>query len=158
MGSEKEAFDFIKESNFIEGITRVPTDAEMFEHVRFTSLDVITIKELERFVSVYQPEARLRGKGGLDVRAGFHTPIGGGIHIRTLLQEFLEDLIIDEEAFTPYQAHVKYETLHPFTDCNGRSGRALWAWHMKKLKKKTNLSFLHYWYYQSLDASRRVRE
>ena len=48
-----------------------------------------------------------------------------------------------------YTLHHEYETLHPFTDGNGRSGRVLWLWMLGGIKN-TPLGFLHHWYYQSL--------
>lgn len=55
---------------------------------------------------------------------------------------------------TPYDVHQQYETLHPFTDGNGRSGRALWLWQMIRDGQRAQLGFLHTWYYQSLREAR----
>ena len=38
-----------------------------------------------------------------------------------------------------WTAHCEYEALHPFTDGNGRSGRAIWLW----LMHDASLGFLH---------------
>ena len=51
---------FVDESNKIEGIVREPLIKEVDELLRFLKLDTITVEELERFVKVYQPDARLR--------------------------------------------------------------------------------------------------
>ena len=40
---------------------------------------------------------------------------------------------------------------HPFTDGNGRSGRALWLWQMNN---HAPFGFLHTFYYQTLENSR----
>lgn len=141
---------FVEESNRIEGIVRLPTAQEIAEHDRFMALDVITIDELKQFVSIYQPGTELRDKQGMDVRFGSHIPPRGGTNIVNQLQGLLD--ILDE--LSPYRTHCVYETLHPFMDCNGRSGRAIWAWQMRQKYGNYDLGFLHHFYYQALDASR----
>ena len=145
----RTTFDFVLESNKIEGITRIPTEVEVLELDRFISLDVITIPELERFVEVYQPGAKLRDKEGMNVRVGNRVPEPGGSFVKICLNVILNG--ISTKRFTPYEIHHTYETLHPFTDCNGRSGRALWLWHMKG---DAPLGFLHTFYIQSLSEGR----
>lgn len=140
---------FILESNAIEGICREPTHEEISEYQRFMDLDEVTIDDLIQFVSVYEQDARLRDQMGLDVRVGNYTPQRGGPDIRDKLSKLLDK--INGESITPYKAHCLYETIHPFTDCNGRSGRMLWMWMMKE----SPLGFLHTWYYQSLEESRK---
>lgn len=137
-----QRYAFVVESNRIEGIHRSPTEAELDEFDRFMALSAVTIADLERFVAVYQPDARLRDKPGLNVRVGVHRPPSGGPHIRKSLQVLLDDL----STHSAFQAHVRFESLHPFTDGNGRSGRALWAWQHRDL----SLGFLHRFYYQAL--------
>lgn len=141
--------DFIRESNRIEGILREPTQAEIEEFDRFLSLKKITIKELVKFVSVYAPGHRLRDKVGLNVSVGGYYAPFGGIAIRYRLNEILDVLE------PPYKTHVAYELLHPFTDGNGRSGRALWAWQTyQRHGKLPEIGFLHSFYYQALNYAR----
>lgn len=137
---------FVTESNRIEGISRPPTKEEIAEHARFVSLHRVTIDELEKFVGVYQPGAVLRDKMGLDVRVGSYFPPRGGMEIRDMLQSLLDRM----HALGPYFTHLEYETIHPFTDGNGRSGRVLWAWQMQNYP----LGFLHHFYYQTLQKLR----
>lgn len=143
----KRTYSFVVESNRIEGILRPPTQDELDEHDRFMALAVITVEELQKFVGVYQPDARLRDMPGLNVRVGSHIPPPGGPHIPEALAHLLSNM------GTPWETHVEYETLHPFTDGNGRSGRAIWAWQMMDVGHP--LGFLHHFYYQSLDGVRK---
>ena len=145
--------EFVRESNRIEGMYHPPTDAEVEAHAEFLLHPGIMIPELERFVGVIQPGARLRNCIGLNVRVGDHFPPRGGSEIVGALS----DILYDVSRSTPYQIHQRYETLHPFTDGNGRSGRVLWLW-MHKQSGRLNMAlargFLHSWYYESLSGGR----
>jgi len=138
---------FIKQSNRIEGIFRQPKPAETDEFSRFMALDKITIDDLTKFVSVYQPDAQIRSKTGLNVQVGLHIPPPGG---DLIIEELERILVLVNANYNAYDRHVEYETLHPFTDCNGRSGRMIWAWMVRDLR----LQFLQRWYYDSLNKSR----
>ena len=145
----QDAYNFIVESNAIEGIHREPTKEEIAEYYRFMSLEQVSIKDLVWFVNVYQPDARLRDEVGLNVRVGNYYPPKGGLLMPRLLKRILDAVDI----FNAWETHTKYESLHPFTDCNGRSGRMLWMWQMKKAP----LGFLHTFYYQTLAESKTTK-
>lgn len=146
----RDLVSFVRESNRIEGIIREPHQMEVEVTRDFLGLNSLTVPSLVTLVQTLQPGARLRAAVGLDVRVGNHLPPEGGPHIRKLLQSFLEAM----PNYTPHSAHVAYETLHPFTDGNGRSGRAIWAWQMVRAGSEIPLGFLHQFYYQTLAASR----
>ena len=145
MITDKELFDFVKESNSIENIIRNPFDQELKEHERFMNLDQMSVEEIESFVKVHEPNALLRDKYGLSVRIGSYYPKRGCPEIRYDLERIINSHV------NAYEMHIQYEKLHPFTDGNGRSGRALWAWKMIKDKKEiVSGSFLRTFYYQTL--------
>ena len=140
---------FIEESNRIEGIHVFNVHNERDAYGRFLELEEITVPALQEFVETIQPGTALRDQFGMDVRVGNHVPKRGGPDIPEYLQQIL-NLVNDGNLYlTPYEAHHMYEHLHPFNDCNGRSGRALWLWmmHREDVYPET---FLHNWYYQSL--------
>ena len=145
---------FVQESNAIEGITRDPTPAELIVTEQFLQLRCLILPAVVNLVNVYAPGARLRDVVGLNVMVGRHGPPRGGPHIRQQLEYLLAD--IDRGKHTPYSAHATYETLHPFMDGNGRSGRAVWAWMMYRAGRDPfAMEFLRRWYYDSLNESRR---
>ena len=145
---------FITESNRIEGILRPPLDTEGAAHGRLLVLEELTLSEVSLFVSSIQPGAVIRDKKGLDVRVGNFYPDAGGPAIPKLLDLILWDM--NKGVNSPWELHLKYENLHPFTDGNGRSGRALWLWQMLRSKeddRAKHLGFLHTFYYQTLKNS-----
>lgn len=139
---------FVAESNRIEGITRPPTPEEITAHAELLRADspAPLLAVLQHFVSVVQPGAVLRDREGLNVRIGSHYPPPGGLAIPIALTALL---INSQHGGDPYLIHRAYQNLHPFTDGNGRSGRALWLRTMGG-PARVPLGFLHTWYYQSL--------
>lgn len=141
--------DFICESNRIEGILRSPLSAEITAHERFLACSGISIRELSDFVAIVAPGKLLREREGMNVRVGGHIAPPGGDGVLMALSKLVQQ--IGRRELTPYQAHLEYETLHPFMDGNGRSGRVLWLWMMGGIDRAP-LGFLHTFYYQTLDA------
>jgi hypothetical protein len=150
--------EFLVESNRIEGITRTPDmleDEDTMAEI-FLSKAKLTIEDLVDIVDTFAgPDARIRNQHGQNVRVGSHEPIKGGPGVVHALSELLDTVNRHKEhpgAKSAHWIHVQYESLHPFLDGNGRSGRLLWLWCMGGIDKAP-LGFLHTFYYQTLDAS-----
>jgi len=138
--------NFLRESLHIEGIERDPTQDELTATEQFFDLMAPNVDDVVRLVSVYAPHARLRALPNLNVRVGGHVAPAGGPEIPKRLAHILFDLHKSD----PWATHCAYEHLHPFTDGNGRSGRAVWAWQMLGHQSGLPLGFLHQFYYQTL--------
>ena len=140
-----ELIAFVRESNRIEGIEREPSVGEVEAYREFLRLEHVTIRDLSRLVSRLAPRARLRDRPGLDVKVGRYFPPQGSVQVGYDLQRLLNDVNLGNP--TAFEVHLRYERLHPFTDGNGRSGRALWLW---MHDGKAPLGFLHAFYYEAL--------
>lgn len=142
---------FVRESNAIEGIRRDPSKAEIAALKTLLDRDFVLLVDLDAFVRVYQPDAMLRERRGMNVCVGDYIAPDGGPQIAGELGLLLEGA--NNLLSSPHGTHLAYERLHPFTDCNGRSGRALWLWMMWQRGYRAELGFLHKFYYQTLESA-----
>lgn len=141
--------DFVRESNHIEGIPEV-REGEVQAAEDFLALEEILIRDLCVFVGVVAPGALLRNRPGMNVRVGSHLPPPGGRSVTQTLSRLLER--VNSGTIDPYEAHVRYERIHPFEDGNGRSGRMIWLWQKWQIVPEVPpIGFLHSWYYESLE-------
>lgn len=154
--AKKKLLKLIKESNTIEGILREPIDLEVdchFEILEATELNNALIKNFVWDIA----GAKMRCQEGMDVclhdgSRVVHSPPPGHPGMSNKLATVLAMANDNDD---PYEVHQIYESLHPFMDGNGRSGRVIWAWMMLQQEKPFwDRGFLHTWYYQSLSANR----
>lgn len=141
----------MRESLHIEGIPRDPLRTEIEATEKLIALPKLSLDAVKDLAKLYEPRAVLRDAKRMDVRVGYHLPPKGGPAIVRGLKMIIERA---NKGDNVYEVHVDFETLHPFMDGNGRTGRAVWAWQMIKKHgeyQALELLFLHRWYYQSLE-------
>jgi len=143
--------NFLAESNRIENEFHAVTQGEV-DSLREFLESPLTLESTCEFQEFTTHDRSLRILGGMDIIIGGFVPPRGGIDIKTRLVDLLSD--IKGCRLTPFVAHCRFETLHPFMDGNGRTGRAIWLWQMNASAKCVYQdSFLQTFYYQALDAS-----
>ncbi len=149
----KELLDFVAESNRIEGIPSVK--AHEIEATRvLLECDRLELRDVLAVQSAYAPGMPLRDRVGMNVGVGNYVAPMGGRAITIELMSIIGRLNKARPGAydNPWKQHVEFERLHPFMDGNGRTGRALWAWHMQKVGLHPfALPFLHRFYYQTLE-------
>lgn len=136
--------EFAKESNRIEGITNAEANERMFEKLgAFLKLKELTAVR----VCEFNEWGKLRHKEGMNVNISGRHCLPGGDSLKHQFALIIHTLL-ERSAFVN---HVDFERLHPFTDGNGRTGRAIWLWQMvTQHNYDLSRGFLHEWYYQSL--------
>ena len=144
-------YQFITESNMIEGILRPPTPQEIEAAEKFMANDCQTAITLGDMQAVFAPGKPIRERAGMDVYVGNYQAPPGGPNVIANLNRICRAA---REYVHPYKVHVRFEKLHPYLDGNGRTGRMLWAWAMQNNGQDPfALSFLHRFYYQTLEHS-----
>lgn len=138
--------EFAKESNRIEGITNSEANERMFNKLEaFLKIEYLQLSDIFEF----NEYGVFRDKLGMDVRVGDYYPPKGRKNLIEEVRLLLD--FINEKKYDAIQAHHIFESIHLFTDGNGRVGRAIWLWQMvRQHNYDLSRGFLWEWYYQSL--------
>lgn len=140
---------FAEESNNIERITLSLAHKKLETSLKwFIALESLSLESIQKFALELSPKCVIRDAPGMDVRIEGFKPLSGGDRVRTVLCNLIKF------SYDPYYTHRGFETLHPFMDGNGRTGRAIWLWQMLDTNQPISGGFLRTWYYQTLRNSR----
>lgn len=138
--------EHIRESNLIEGIDSVEEDKRSLRtwnwalgniDLMFTTGGVL---EIHRRITLKQLPKHQCGKWRtIQVYVGNHTP-PAPTFIVSQISQYLEKVRYASSVLDPKVMHVEFETIHPFVDGNGRTGRMLmWLHEISQGKEPTLL-------------------
>lgn len=156
--------DFMRESNAIEGemespqIGRVnPGDIKAL-HYLFSAkcspnkIEPKTIKQLHKILGAYLKKDWVGKWRDRQVYIGKHTPPSPE-EVPKLMREYCKNF----GDMNAWEAHNRYEEIHPFTDLNGRTGRLLWLLKAVDEGYRFTIPFLRMYYYQTLEQYEKQR-
>lgn len=138
---------FVIDSNSIEGKrhTGILFDEENAVHA-FLNAESLGTHELRALVDVLEPGARVRTNEDDFIRVGSHVAPPGGPNMLIQVVEML--LAVQNNDANPIMTYMAWQNLHPLTDCNGRSGRVLYAWQVihwyGRIPRSSFLAEFHY--------------
>ena len=151
MITDKNLEKFMRESNAIEGEFDTDDKGRLnpgdIEAARFAiNADFSKSENILKLHSILGKHLNKEWVGcwrKVLVRIGNYIP-PNPVLIRQLMVQFCENW----DSMNAWEAHNKFEWVHPFEDLNGRVGRLLWL--NKEESYNFSISFLHSYYYQTL--------
>lgn len=126
--------DFVRVSNRMAGITREPTPSEISAHRGLLAANALRVENLEMFVHHVAEGARVRSEACAHAESTDE--------VTTSAEQLKADLATivlaaQKQAASPQRLHRIYTMLSPFTDGNGRCGRALLMWQIMRASQRT---------------------
>ena len=118
---------FVRASNRLAGIEREPTASEISAHRGLLAANTLKVENLEQFVRHVAGGARLRdGYSSIAARKAERTDPSLRADLETIVEA------ASSRAVSPARVYRIYRMLRPFTDGNGRCGRALLMWQVMR--------------------------
>lgn len=131
----------IRESNLIEGIDDPAQDRQSMTAWKWLdsqrTINASVVKRLHKIVTQTQKDLPEEAKGAfrtIQVYVGKHVPPKPEDLKKEMAKWFK-----DWKTLTPKEAHIRFETIHPFQDGNGRVGRMLMWWMERKKGQEPTL-------------------
>jgi len=140
---QKRAADFdvkkyIKASNEIEGIYSEEEDAQSLLAWAYLdqckTLSHADIMRVQKMITLHQTDLKPNMRGYYRGMAGNNVNVSvGGRNAPdfSYVEQLMKDWLLDTPRMTPLVSHIRFESIHPFVDGNGRTGRMLY-WYICK--------------------------
>lgn len=135
--------EHIRQSNLIEGIDSPEEDRRSLRAwnwlIKQPYIGTPELKELQRRITLKSLEKRYQGVyRPIQVYVGNHIPPAPAL-VPSMMFTWLTHLYQDWKTLSPQLLHIQFESIHPFVDGNGRTGRMLMWWHEIKQGKEPTL-------------------
>lgn len=133
--------EYLRENNLIEGIDDYEQDKQAMVAWRWLaeqrSMNTTVIKRVHKLLTYKQRDLGAEYKGvfrPIQVYIGNHVP-PPPIQVQKEMTRWVHEFM----GLEPKESHIRFETIHPFVDGNGRTGRMLMWWHERKLGREPTL-------------------
>ena len=137
---------FMLESNKIEGENRInPGDLEALEMMIMQDISEATVLLVHSLLGQYLGKDWVGKYRTCEVTVGSYRP-----PFSYQVQDAMNTYFKESPYMNSWQAHNKFEKIHPFRDLNGRVGRLIWLNKAIKEGYDFSISFLQKYYYQTL--------
>jgi Fic family protein len=130
---------YIKASNEIEGIYSEEEDAQSLLAWAYleqlTLLSHVDIMRVQKIITLHQTDLQPNERGYYRGMAGNMTNVSVGGRVApdySHVEQLMKDWLVDVPFMTPLVGHIRFESIHPFRDGNGRTGRMLYWFVCKK--------------------------
>lgn len=142
--TDKYLRELIEQSNLIEGID----DPAEIDQSLVAWNDLITRKVLghaaicktQKVITLHQHNLMPHQRGYYRSMSQVNVIVGGYVApSHTMVELLMGNWVLDYASLTPWEAHVRFEKIHPFVDGNGRTGRMLMWWHELSLGQEPTL-------------------
>ena len=129
---------YIKSSNEIEGIYSEEEDAQSLLAWAYLdskkTLSHADIMRVQKMITLHQTDLQPNQRGYYRGMAGNNVNVSvGGRNApdHSYVPELMNGWLLDIAEMTPLVSHIRFESIHPFVDGNGRTGRMIY-WYICK--------------------------